>query len=44
VPFLKARVAWLWLEDDPLENTAINDERKTKCSQIVWFIQQGAGA
>ena len=39
MPFLKVRVALLWLE-----NTAINDERKTKCSQTVWCIQQRAGA
>ena len=39
MPFLKVRVAWLWLE-----NTAINDERKTKCIQTVWCIQQRAGA
>jgi hypothetical protein len=37
MPFLKVQVAWLWLE-----NTAIKDERKTKCSQTVWFIQQRA--
>ena len=44
VAFLKMRVAWLWLEDVPIENTAINDERKTKCSQTVWCIQQRVGA
>jgi len=39
MPFLKVRVAWLWLE-----NTAINDERKTKCSKTVSFIQPMVGA
>ena len=39
VPFLKVRVAWLWLE-----NTATNDERKTKCSKTVSFIQPMVGA
>ena len=39
MPFLKVRVAWLWLE-----NTAINDERKTKCSKTVSCIQPMVGA